>query len=71
MVRYAWWVNKYPIHLSQDERQELTKIIHSGNRPARQICRAQILPKTADGWTAPAIGSALGVSQQTVFNVRR
>jgi transposase len=64
-------MNKYPIQLSDDERQELTKIISSGHRPARQIRRAHILLKTAEGWTAEAIGAALGVSQQTVFTVRR
>jgi len=64
-------MHKYPIELSDDERQELTHIISSGKRPARQICRAHILLKTADGWTAEAIGAALGVSQQTVFIVRR
>jgi transposase len=64
-------MNKYPIHLSDDERQELTRITRSGKRPAGQIRRAHILLKTADGWTAEAIGAALGVSQQTVFNVRR
>jgi len=71
MIGYAWWMNKYPIYLSDDERQELAKIISSGSRPARQICRAHILLKTADGWTAEAIGAALDISQQTVFNVRR
>lgn len=64
-------VNKYPIHLSDDERQELNHITRSGKRPAGQIRRAHILLKTADGWTAEAIGAALGVCQQTVFNVRR
>jgi len=64
-------MNKYPIHLSDAERQELTQITRSGKRPAGQIRRAHILLKTADGWTAEAIGAALGVSPQTVFNVRR
>lgn len=64
-------MNKYPIHLSNDERQELTNIVSRGSRPARQISRAHILLKSADGWTAPAIGAALGVSLQTVHNVRR
>ena len=64
-------MNKYPIHLSDDERQELTQITKSGKRPASQIRRAHILLKSADGWTAEAIGAALGVCLQTVFNVRR
>ena len=52
-------INKYPIQLSD------------GNRPARQIGRAHILLKTAEGLTAEAISAALGVSQQIVFTVRR
>jgi transposase len=64
-------MNKYPLHLSPDERQELTKIVSSGHRPARQIRRAQIVLKSAEGWTAEAISAALDVSQQTVFTVRR
>ena len=64
-------MNKYPIYLSDAERQELTQLTRSGKHPAGQIRRAHILLKTADGWTAEAIGAALGVSQQTVFNVRR
>jgi len=64
-------MNRYPIHLSPDEQQELTRIVRNGNRPARQICRAHIVLKTAEGWTAEAISAALGISQQTVFNVRR
>ena len=64
-------MNKYPIHLSDDERQELTQITRSGKRPASQIRRAHILLKSADGWTAAAISAALGICQQTVFSVRR
>lgn len=64
-------MNKYPLHLSPDERRELTQIVRSGHRPARQIGWAHIMLETADGWTAPAIGAALGVSLQTVFTVRR
>ncbi len=62
---------KIEIHLSDDERQELTRIVRSGNHPARVIRRAQILLKSSDGWTDEAIGTAFGVSRQTVHTVRK
>jgi transposase len=64
-------MTKLDIHLSDDERQELTRIVSSGNHAARLIRRAQILLRSADGWTDEAIGAALGVSRQTVYTVRK
>ncbi len=64
-------MTKLEIHLSDDERQELTRIVRSGNHPARLIRRAQILLKSSDGWTDEAIGTAFGVSRQTVHTVRQ
>ena len=64
-------MNKYEIHLSDDERNELSKMVSSGNRSARTIRRAQILLRSADGWSDAAIGAALGVSRQTVHTVRK
>ena len=64
-------MSKLTIHLSEDERQELTRIVSSGNHSARLIRRAQILLRSADGWTDEAIGAALGVSRQTVYTVRK
>lgn len=62
---------KIAIHLSDDEQQELTRIVTSGNHSARLIRRAQILLKSSDGWTDEAIGAAFGVSRQTVHTVRK
>jgi len=64
-------MTKLEIHLSDDERQELTRIVRSGNHSARLIRRAQILLKSSDGWTDEAIGAAFGVSRQTVYTVRQ
>ncbi len=64
-------MTKFAIHLSDDERQELTRIVRSGNHPARMIRRAQILLKSSAGWTDEAIGTAFGVSRQTVHTVRQ
>jgi hypothetical protein len=64
-------MTKLEIHLSDDERQELTRNVSSGNHSARLIRRAQILLRSSDGGTDEAIGAALGVSRQTVHTVRK
>ena len=64
-------MSKLAIHLSDDERQELTRLVSSGSHSARLIRRAQILLRSSDGWTDEAISAALGVSRQTVYTVRK
>lgn len=64
-------MSKFEIHLSDDERNELVKLVSSGNRSARTMRRAQILLRSADGWSDEAIGAALGVSRQTIHVVRK
>src|SRR5512139_2144024 len=64
-------MSKIEMHLSDDEQQELTRIVSSGNHSARLIRRAQILLRSSEGWTDEAIGAALGVSRQTVYTVRK
>lgn len=64
-------MSKIEVHLSKDERQELTRLVSSGSHPARLVRRAQILLRSSDGWTDPAIGAALGVSRQTIHVVRK
>lgn len=70
-VWYAGWMSKIELHLSDDERQELARLVNSGNRSGRLVRRAQILLRSADGWTDEAIGAALAVSRQTVHTVRK
>ncbi len=64
-------MSKIEIHLSDDERQELERLVSSGNRSVRLVRRAQILLGSADGLTDGAIGAALGVSRQTAHTVRK
>jgi transposase len=64
-------MTKLVIHLSDDERQELTRIVSSGTHSARLIRRAQILLRSSDGWSDDAISAALSVSRQTVYTVRQ
>lgn len=64
-------MTKLVIHLSDDERQELTRIVSSGTHSARLIRRAQILLRSSDGWRDEAISAALSVSRQTVYTVRK
>lgn len=64
-------MSKIEIHLSDDEQQELTRIVSSGNHSARLIRRAQILLRSSDGGTDEAISAVLGVSRQTVYTVRK
>ena len=64
-------MTKLVIHLSDDERQELARIVRSGTHSARLIRRAQILLRSSDGWSDDAISTALSVSRQTVYTVRK
>ena len=64
-------MSKLKLHLSTVERQELERIVSSGHNPARMIRRAQILLRTAEGWTDEKVAAALGVARQTVLVVRR
>ena len=67
---------KYPVYLSEEERQHLKHLISSGQAPARMIRRANILLKTDHSeagakWSYSAISAAFDVSEVTVSEVRR
>jgi len=62
---------KYPVHLAQQEREQLQQLIRGGKRPARQLARARILLKANEGWTASKVAEALDVSIGTVFRAKR
>ena len=64
-------MSKREIHLSDDERQELTRIVSSSTHSARLIRRAQILLRSSGGWSDEALSAALSVSRQTVYTVRK
>jgi|SRR5215467_1386124 len=58
------------IHLSEEERTTVERFIRRGKANARNITRAHILLKSAEGWTIEQIAETYGVSEATVSNVR-
>jgi transposase len=58
------------IELSEEERNKLEAFIRRGKANARNITRAHILLKSAEGWTIERIAATYGVSEATVSNVR-
>jgi hypothetical protein len=64
---------KYPVVLSDEQRQHLEKITSSGKAPARQMKRAQILLKSdvQVNWSYEQIMEAFDVSAVTVAKVRK
>lgn len=67
---------KYIVKLTDKERQDLKKLISSGNAPARQKMRAKILLKSDSSpagpkWKYMQICAALHVAPVTVKNVRK
>jgi transposase len=58
------------IELSEDERKTVEGFIRRGKANARNIARAHMLLKSADGWTIERIAETYGVSEATVSNVR-
>ena len=67
---------KYPVILSQTERDDLKSLIASGTAPARKLSHARILLKAdegpkGDGWVDERIAEAVESSQPTVSRVRK
>ncbi len=62
---------QYRLVLKKSERQELLGIARTGHRSARSVLRAQILLKSAEGWTETQLAEALAVSERTVRRVRK
>lgn len=58
------------IELSEEERIRVDGFIRRGKANARNITRAHILLKSAEGWSIGQIAAAYGVSEATVSNVR-
>lgn len=59
------------ISLTEEERAKVEGFIRRGKANARNIARAHILLKSAQGWSIEQIAKAYGVSQATVSNVRQ
>jgi len=64
---------KYKVVLNEEQRQQLEKITSSGNVPARQMKRAQILLKSdvQSNWSYEWIMEAFDVSAVTIAAVRK
>ena len=62
---------KYAVRLSAEDRDQLERLIRSGQRSARVINRARILLKTDEGWSAFQAAAALDTSPRTVFRTKR
>ncbi len=68
---------KYPVILSEAEREYLKKLIAAGTAPARKLTHARILlkadqsPEEGPGWVDEKVAEAVEVSQPTVSRVRK
>ena len=67
---------KYPVRLTEAERERLEDLIAAGTAPARKLMHARILLKADEGlggpgWVDQAIAEAVDTSQPTVARVRR
>ncbi len=67
---------KYPVILSENEREELERLIAAGIAPARKLTHARVLLKAdqsteGPGWVDEKVADAVEVSQPTVARVRK
>jgi transposase len=62
---------KQTLQLKTKERQALLALVTSGTHPAREVLRAHILLKSAEGWSDRDIASAFCTSLDTVRRTRR
>lgn len=61
----------YRLQLTKSERQSLLETATTGRHAAREIIRAQVLLKSADGWTEEQLAATLSISERTVRRIRR
>jgi transposase len=67
---------KYPVTLTEAEREQLKSLIAAGTAPARKLTHARILLKADQssegaGWVDEQVAEAVEVSQPTVSRVRK
>lgn len=60
-----------PVELSTDERRSLTTILRRGTTSARVQTRARILDLLERQQPPASIAATLGLSTQTIFNIKR
>lgn len=65
-------MKKHSIQLTGEQRQVLEALTRTGQAAARTIAHAHILLKSDEGtWTDAQISQAFGVSEATIWRVRR
>lgn len=64
-------MRRYKVQLTEEEREQLQKMISSGVAPARKLTRARILLKVDAGLTRTKISEIMDVTNNTVTNVCR
>ena len=62
---------KYLVTLSDEEREQLAQLLHSGTHATRKVTRARMLLKAAEGWQDRASATALAVGRATVERTRQ
>ena len=67
---------KYPVILTEAQRERLGSLIAAGTAPARKLTHARILLKAdqspqGPGWVDEQVAEAVEVSQPTVSRVRK
>ncbi len=67
---------RYPVILTDTEREQLKRLIGAGTEATRKLTHARILLKAdqgpgGPGWTDEAIAEAVEVSQPTVARIRQ
>ena len=76
MTRNKTAVKKYVVTLSDEEREQLATLIHTGKHPAQKLLKAGILLKAdasdgGEGWSDSEIAAALETSVDTVARTRQ
>jgi len=63
--------HKYLVDLTEEEREDLLKVIHKGKAAARKVARAHVLLQAAEGATDEAIAQSLHLGISTVHRTRQ
>ena len=63
--------HKYLVDLTEEEQEYLLNLIHKGKPAARQVVRAHMLLRAAEGATDDAIAQALHLGVSTVHRTRQ
>jgi len=68
--------NQYPVHLSDEQRDDLETITRVGKAPVAKVRHARVLlladhNRPGGHWTEPRIAAALGMHRNTVSRIRK